>query len=101
MQREIDDPRTPPDLKTALVQLKKVSMGSTPTFDQRQMKAISILQRHRDAFPIDVVHMDGVLGRIRNIPSLQEKIDDPNTPPDLRAALIQVRDDPTFEVGRN
>ena len=85
IQQEIDDPSTPPDLKAGLQNLKSVMDGDSPTFNNEQMGTISTLQRHRDAFPI-------------KMNEIQKKIDDPKTPPDLKAALEHVRDDPTLAI---
>ena len=85
IQSEIDDPSTAPDMKAGLQSLLNVMNGNHPSFTEPQKETISVLQRHRDAFPIK---MD----------KIQEKIDDEKTPPDLKAALIQVRDDPTLAL---
>lgn len=84
IQKEIDDPATPPELRSELVQFKNAVTGeSRPVMNDRQMEVISTLQRHRGDFPIKKE-------------DLQKRIDDPKTPPDLKAALQQVKDDPTL-----
>ena len=83
IEKQISDPSIPPELKQALIQLKGALEGKKPTLNDTQMSVLSILQRHADAFPI-------------KDKDLQKKIDDPKTPPDLRAALVQLRADPAL-----
>ncbi len=86
IQRQIDDPKTPPELKTALKQYKSALFDENPpALNDRQMGALSTLQRHQDELPI-------------KLKDIQKKIDDKDTPPDLKAALIQIRDDPTLAI---
>ena len=85
IQQQIDDPKTPPDLKVGLQNFLSVFDGNNPTFSDQEMGVISALQRHRGEFPIKVHE-------------LQKRIDDPKTPPDLKAALMQVKDDPTLRI---
>lgn len=85
IEKEINDPATPPEMKQALVQLRDAIQGKKPALNDSQMGALAILQRHGDAFPI-------------KDKDLQKKIDDPKTPPDLRQALMQLRDDPALHL---
>ena len=52
IQQMIDDPTTPPDLKEAAKNLKMAMAGERPTLTDAQMGTVSVLQRHRDAFPL-------------------------------------------------
>jgi len=87
IERKIGDPSTPPELKAALSQVHSALFDhkNPPALNNSQMEAVSTLQRHRDVFPIDQK-------------DLQKKIDDPKTPPDLKAALIKLRDDPALAL---
>ncbi|MBC7513809.1 MAG: hypothetical protein H7234_05155 [Herminiimonas sp.] len=85
IEKEINNPATPPEMKQALVQLRDAIQGKKPALTDSQMGALAILQRHGDVFPI-------------KDKDLQKKIDDPKTLPDLRQALMQLRDDPALHL---
>ena len=76
---------TPPEAKAALVQLKAVTNGERPQLTDSQLETLSILQRHRGDCG----------GKMKD---LQSQIDDPKTPPDLKQALSQLRDDPALQI---
>ena len=85
IDKELANPDTPPEVKAALTQLKAVINGERPTLTDSQLEALSILQRHREDCGC------------KNS-ELQAKIDDPKTPPDLKQALVQMRDDPALNI---
>lgn len=89
IQGEINNLSTPPDLKAGLqnllMTLNGLKQGEHYPFNNEEMATISVLQRHRGEFPI-------------KLDQLQAKIDDPNTPPDMKVALEQVRDDPSLTI---
>ena len=85
IQQQISDPATPPDLKEGLQHFLSVIDGNQPNFSNQEMGTISVLQRHRDIFPV-------------KMSEIQQRIDDPNVLPDVRDALIQVKNDRTLNI---
>ncbi|QCX51621.1 HrpF/NolX family T3SS translocon protein [Ralstonia pseudosolanacearum] len=122
LQDQINDPDTPPDLKWALQALSQdfnlfqaigsqgdgrfggkikgkdlaefakshsqVLTWNSGTLNDSQLEIMSILARHKDKMPVDWS-------------SIQDKINDPGTPPDLKAALQALANDPAlfFAIG--
>jgi len=112
LDKKIDDPKTPPDLKQALQSLKNdpdlqkqldgalngksdgkfIAGDIKRTLADQQLaaspdraNAINVLQRH-----------EGELGTLK-FSDLDKKINDPKTPPDLKAALQTVKNDPGLQ----
>jgi type III secretion translocon protein HrpF len=87
IQREIENPKTSPEMKNALQQLKTAITGDgVPVLNAAQTEALATLQRHRGG------------DFSTNLGDLQKRIDDPSTPPDLKKALGQIKNDPTFKL---
>ncbi|MGA3944154.1 HrpF/NolX family T3SS translocon protein, partial [Ralstonia nicotianae] len=122
LQDKINDPDTPPDLKWALQALSQdfnlfqaigsqgdgrfggkikgkdlaefakshsqVLTWNSGTLNDSQLEIMSILARHKDKMPVDWS-------------SIQDKINDPSTPSDLKAALQALANDPAlfFAIG--
>ncbi|WP_282600430.1 HrpF/NolX family T3SS translocon protein, partial [Ralstonia pseudosolanacearum] len=122
LQDKINDPNTPPDLKWALQALSQdfnlfqaigsqgdgrfggkikgkdlaefakshsqVLTWNSGTLNDSQLEIMSILARHKDKMPVDWS-------------SIQDKINDSNTPSDLKAALQALANDPAlfFAIG--
>ncbi|MES2831830.1 MAG: HrpF/NolX family T3SS translocon protein [Pseudomonadota bacterium] len=80
------DPAAPPDLRSFMLQSYRVSGGEkNVALDFYQKKDLNVLKQHPDAFPLTAEN-------------IQSKIDDPSTPPDLKAALTRVKDDPNMSI---
>ncbi|AMP71269.1 HrpF/NolX family T3SS translocon protein [Ralstonia solanacearum] len=122
IQDKINDPNTPPDLKWALQALSQdfnlfqaigsqgdgrfggkikgkdlaefakghpqVLTWNSGTLNNSQLEIMSVLARHKDKLPIEWK-------------SIQDKANDPSLPPDLRAALQALANDPAlfFAIG--
>ncbi|MES2831829.1 MAG: HrpF/NolX family T3SS translocon protein [Pseudomonadota bacterium] len=80
------DEKAPPDLRSFMLQSHAVSGGAKDVpLDFYQKKDLNTLKQHPEAFPLTANN-------------IQSKIDDPKTPPDLKAALTRVKDDPNMSL---
>lgn len=81
----IADPKSAPDLVQALKGMRSVMTGGIPRLNADQTKDLDVLKAHPEIFPVTT----------KNI---QQKIDDPQTPPEVKKALTRIKDDPTFSL---
>jgi len=80
------DEKAPPDLRSFMMQSIQVLGGQhNVQLDSYQKKDLDVLKQHPEAFPL-------------NTKNLQSKIDDPSTPPDLKAALNRIKQDPNMRI---
>ena len=87
LEKQMNDPATPPELKAALQQLHGALYSKElPTLTDKQLEAVATFQRHRGALK---VFKRGDLDRM---------INDPKTPPDLKSALTLLKNDPALSL---